>query len=226
MKRLLLFSGTIFLGCVLTACSANISTPSNSPTTQPVSTLSHLAPSNTPIIRSTGVPSQSNSPVARPTLNNSNLLPVIEAKLGPIPQNCPSVTPAKTLSPSFGKGIGGTPLWAITTGTFEFYNTVTATKYGYPQKLLWEIEPNYNTSVSVKGFNLNDNTPVWFKTGNEEPTQVLVFDPAKPGTRDGQNKEWKGYPSYTYIPKAGCYLLEAQWPDGSWQITIAAGNIQ
>jgi hypothetical protein len=50
-----------------------------------------------------------------------------------------------------------------------------------------------------------------------------MLDPASPGvppTSDG----YKDFPSYLYVPQAGCYMVEAKWTDGHWRLVFGLGR--
>ncbi len=184
---------------------ANI--PTITPTSQ--AALAQTAQILTPVASSTGA--SSSSPVA-----TSN----IEATLGPIPPNCPPTPQPQELSSIFGPGVGSYPLWLISDGRVGL-NGDKQTQYGYLQKALWEVEPSFTGTVTVRGTNLSDGTPLYFQAGGATPTMTMLLDTNNPGTPTGA--PWKGWPSYIYATKAGCYVIEAQWTGGSSKLNLEVG---
>ena len=93
------------------------------------------------------------------------------------------------------------------------------TEYGYQYKVLWVVEKTYNNKVVLQGGNLADGTPLWFEIGGEEPTPTPTLDPLDPGAFS--NPDYSDFPSYIFIPKPGCYFIEASWDKESWQINLS-----
>jgi len=102
------------------------------------------------------------------------------------------------------------------------------TKWGWGQKVLLLIEPEHEGIVTVRGASVDDGSPVWFKSSGRYvlgPTTKLVLDPQNPAIPI-QHGQWKEWPSTFYIPKAGCYFLEARWNGGNWRLPFAAGKMK
>jgi hypothetical protein len=38
------------------------------------------------------------------------------------------------------------------------------------------------------------------------------------------DRVWATFPSGLYVPKAGCYYLDARWRSGQWRMTFGAGT--
>jgi hypothetical protein len=77
----------------------------------------------------------------------------------------------------------------------------------------------------ITGRELATGAALWFKIGDEarEPAPFGTLDPANPGvppTSDG----YKEFPSYLYVPQAGCYAVEAEWTDGRWRLVFGLGG--
>ncbi|HLJ81359.1 MAG TPA: hypothetical protein VKT52_07740, partial [Ktedonobacterales bacterium] len=85
--------------------------------------------------------------------------------------------------------------------------------------------PSLTGLVTLNGNDLRTHYPLWL-TG-EDPVQpsapVMTIDPTQvpSATNDGKWKIWFGT---LYLPAAGCYALQANWPGGSWRVTFAAGR--
>jgi hypothetical protein len=90
-------------------------------------------------------------------------------------------------------------------------------------KVIWEVGPNYSASVTVRGYDLADNTPLLFQT-ESAPVDPLVLDPHNPShPASVLGAGWAEWGSYIVVPKAGCYRMVVSWSQGSWSVTFAAG---
>jgi hypothetical protein len=96
------------------------------------------------------------------------------------------------------------------------------TEYGWVQKIGWGMKKTQQEPVTIRGTNLRDDTLLWFELLNGSPTTQLILDPKKPLANWGEGEV--GFPSFIYIPKAGCYALEGTWNGGHWSVTFAAGR--
>lgn len=168
-------------------------------------------------------PQETSSPTAipEPTVVESALV------LGPAPQGCPPGPTPQEIAPYFGGTIGGSPVWAIGFAGPEARvyvgDLVRWGAYGAYYKILWVVEPGYSDATTLRGGDLTEENPLWFQVGEEQPSTSPVLDPQNPGIPI-QHGEWIEFPSYLFIPQAGCYYLEAIFPEGSWRITFAAGR--
>src|SRR5205823_5735841 len=145
-----------------------------------------------------------------------------------VPPGCPASPSPKTISPDFGKGIGSSPVWAVGFSggiTLHVGNPkwVTYTPYGWTRKILWVVKPGYMRPVTLRGADLLHGRPLWFQIGVHNPSTSPTLNPQKPGIPI-QHDHWTEFPSYLFIPKAGCYFLEARWPGGKWRQAFAAGR--
>ena len=135
-------------------------------------------------------------------------------------------SPPQTIAPYFGPAVGATPLWAIGplgAQPFPVTGPPEVTGPGTRVKVLWVLEPQQEASVTLRGSNLADGTPLWFELAGAPPATEAVFDPRAPGI-PVQHGQWREWPSYLYAPVAGCYVLEARWPGGSWRLMFAAAG--
>ncbi len=201
MKSISLFTRSIMVlmcGFLLGACAA---TPP--PTAQATSTAISM-PTPTPY-------------VPPPTLT--------PPPLGPVPQNCPlGPTPQQVFS-DLGPVFGHAPLWVSGIdgphATVRFPRYDGYTQYGWAVKMLWRAPARYMHPITVRGGNLRTGTPLWFQMGEQDPSMAPVL---RPQERSSITGDWVDWPSYVYIPMAGCYYLEAAWPEGQWRLTFAAGS--
>jgi len=168
------------------------------------------------------------SPASTTTLASPPELPKVAVKLGPPPRDCNGPTP-KEIASFVGPAVGESPVWAVgPVGPHATLGLGRRTKWGWGQKVLLLIEPEHEGIVTVRGASVDDGSPIWFKSSGRYvlgPTTKLVLDPQNPAIPI-QHGQWKEWPSTFYIPKAGCYFLEARWNGGSWRLTFAAGKMK
>jgi hypothetical protein len=182
--------------------------------------------------REPGTPTQaastSNTGSSTTTGASTTELPRVSLKLGPPPSDCNGPTPREIAS-FVGPAVGESPLWAVgPVGPHATLGLGRRKKWGWGQKVLLLIEPGHEGTVTVRGTSVDDGTPIWFKSSGRYvlgPTTKLVLDPQNPAIPI-QHGQWKEWPSTFYIPRAGCYFLEARWSGGSWRLTFAAGKMQ
>jgi len=130
-----------------------------------------------------------------------------------------------------GPGVGSFPVWAFGFGGPHAIVRIptsyfTYTRYGWTWKLIWRVSVHYMQPVTLHGGNLQTGTLLWFQIGT--PSTAPVLDPRPDEaqiTQSGYPAEAVEWHSYLYIPAAGCYYLEADWPGGHWRITFAAGRL-
>jgi len=98
------------------------------------------------------------------------------------------------------------------------------TPYGWVWKVIWEVGPNYPNPIALHMTLVGDQNPLWLEVDGT-PTTTPILDPAHPSHPESKiGDDWREWGSYVYIPTAGCYHLQAVWPEGSWGITFAAGR--
>jgi hypothetical protein len=96
------------------------------------------------------------------------------------------------------------------------------TKYGYVQKVFWQLNGRASAPVALVGRNLKTQQRIWFGrplTNNGLERVVawpsgLVRSHFVGGSRG---------PSFTFVPASGCYIIQAHWRGGSWTIPFSAG---
>ena len=61
------------------------------------------------------------------------------------------------------------------------------------------------------------------KVGEREarPVPRAILDPSQPGVPP--TDRYLEFPTYLYIPRAGCYQFDVAWPGGSWRLVIGLG---
>lgn len=147
--------------------------------------------------------------------------------LGMVPQNCPPGPTPQPIFSDIGPVVGAAPLWVTGFGgphaVIHIPTYFTFTQYGWTWKLLWKMQSGYTHPITLEGGNLRNGTLLWFQIGQQNPSTSPVLDLLHSGQQPGAGSGLN-WPSYVYIPTAGCYYLEAKWPGGHWRIIFAAGR--
>jgi hypothetical protein len=100
-------------------------------------------------------------------------------------------------------------------------------KDGWAVKFLWLLARTIPGPARVSITNIPSGRPVWIMiTGSyTHRSTAPLLDPTRPSHPDVPDKpdthEWG---SYVVFPQAGCYRVDAQWPQGSWSLVFAFGR--
>jgi hypothetical protein len=95
------------------------------------------------------------------------------------------------------------------------------TPYGWRVKFLWIVDLPQAAPVTLHGGEVSGPRALWIEPESaEQAATEAALDPGPPGSGSG----FKEFPSYIYLPAAGCYFLQAAWQGGSWRIDFAAGR--
>jgi hypothetical protein len=108
-------------------------------------------------------------------------------------------------------------------GSFHAGNDARRTKQGWGVKVLWLLEPRTTHIIRLSGENLTTGESLVFQAANGSPSPSMTIDPAHPGTPERRNG-WAEFPSLVSFPRAGCYVIDAAWPDGSWRQEFGFGR--
>jgi hypothetical protein len=169
------------------------------------------------------VASSSPSPVKASTGSVSPVNVYPGPALGPAPSSCSRPTP-RTVNPSFGLAIGESTVYAVgawdSTGVMHV-DRATQTQHGEQVKVLWVIKSGFNQPVSVRGKSMSTGRPLYFEIGDSSPTTTPTLDPNSAPVSEG---DWPNFPSYLDIPAADCYIIDATWSGGQWQVEFPAGD--
>jgi hypothetical protein len=71
------------------------------------------------------------------------------------------------------------------------------------QKVLWVASPDYQGPVLIRGGRLDAEGAVTLALGPGEPGPELRL--TESSARSPGQGAWREWPSYTYVPTAGCY---------------------
>lgn len=155
------------------------------------------------------------------------------ATLGSAPQDCPEVSQTHYFHvPGFPMVAGHSPILVI--GLGELTVTLTHFKHAQPPEIGWYrpitllTEINYAGTVTLQGGEVNGSAPIWF--GVRQHDQGLITSlsvrpvDASVSHHFGDDQQWGLLHAIMYIPRAGCYVLIARWPEGRWIVFFAAGR--
>ena len=146
-------------------------------------------------------------------------------KLARPPATCRGST--TVLLPTIGHAIGAAPIFAADFGAGRAKLHVANgphTKYGWRVKVLVVVDAEQTETLSLRLRRVGSRRALWFRVGGRAPSTKPVLDPAHPPVPPEESTRWKEFPSYFFLPSAGCFQLEARWPGGSWTRRFAGGR--
>lgn len=158
--------------------------------------------------------------------------PPIPKRLARAPANCRGPAPRLVAFADYGNLAGSSPVWAGMYATFDRAGQryriepgAPRTTYGWRVKVLWVLGPNLDAPARIEGRNLANGANLEFEIAPDEraPHPYAVLDPATPGVPPTSHG-YKEFPSYLYVPQAGCYELEAHWAGGRWRLVLGLGR--
>ena len=155
------------------------------------------------------------------------------ATLGPAPDDCPASSQTQPFnSKGAPQAAGSSPVLVIGLGgphaVLTHFTHAQPPEIGWYKRIFLLAETNYTGSVTFRGGELRDGTPIWFgmKQYNKGPITTFTVLPSNSSISNhtGSDEEWGISTATMYIPKAGCYFLMATWPEGSWVVLFSAGQ--
>lgn len=184
-----------------------------------------------PLLNMETVHSQTAVPTAAATVG-------VAAEMADMPTNCgPSPEPIQ-IDEHVGPSIGSWPLWTVMyyqqdgvrKGGLAMPKDHPTVDNGIPgwwgQKVAWAVKRTYKGEVTLRGYNVADNSPMYFSLNTPTPTTAPVLNPDKPGATAAGSDQWAFFPSTVWVSKAGCYVIEAQWNGGTWRQTVPVGYVE
>ncbi len=152
-----------------------------------------------------------------------------------VPDDCGILAEPMAIDPLIPHAIGTWPIWVAVPGAGddskgmmfvpnEHYQRSPRLEGWWSTKVGWFVSPSYVGEVEVRGYNLADNSPMYFDVSESGTTMTL--NPAEPGGFVTDLDDWAFFPSNVWVSKAGCYQIEAKWEGGLWQQVVAVGSIQ
>lgn len=199
--------------------------------------LSRMAPyQSTTLITPTPTPVNSymfdpNDAVVWSLGDSSPFIP--SAKLGPAPRNCSTISQTYPFGYRDAPRVAGSsPVLIIGFGGPDA--VLTDFKHAQPPQIGWYkhifllTQTNYAGTVTFRGGEIHDGTPLWFgmKQHNQGPITTFTILPLNSGVSNhtGSDEEWGLSTATMYIARAGCYYLMATWPEGGWIVYFSAGR--
>ncbi len=166
-------------------------------------------------------------PYPTPTLN----VPAV----GPVSANCPPETPPVDFSSGETvPGVGGSGVWFIASNRNGKRDDVELppgnyTLAGWPVPVMVYIKHGFTQTITLTGHDLLTGYNLWLSPDATSPGSIAETAPLatiNPGqglahTIDAQWDIWSGV---LYLPGAGCYIVQANWPGNGWTIDFAAGR--
>jgi hypothetical protein len=163
----------------------------------------------------------------RPTATATPAFPHIPYLPGGIPTTCVKVSATSSVAPLSG-AVGQSPFFI---GGFQrpqatiFLGDASASHvpYGWPGHLTWAAQAGLTEKITVTGVNISGGEPLWFKASGGTARSV-VLDPLTASSKSVGGETWATGTFTVFVPRGGCYALQATWPGGGLHITFAAGN--
>jgi len=177
------------------------------------------------------VHSQTAAPTATATVE-------LASEMADIPSNCGPTPEPIQIDETVGPSIGSWPIWTVMyykqdgqrkgglAMPKDRMNRPSGPRGWWSQKALWTVKLTYKGEVTLRGYNVADNSPIYWTLNNGAPTTSPVLNPEQPGAWAQGSDQWAFFPSYVWVSKAGCYVIEAQWNGGMWRQTIPVGYVE
>ena len=173
---------------------------------------------------------------------------LIAPAVGSVPANCPPGAALVDFAPTaIIPGVGGGDVWVVglvgPSGNATSGQRATAkiggpqainsayTSAGWPIQMMVLARTDFAQTVTITGHDLRTRYSLWFSPDSNQPDAIAEAAPAATidfsdygslgGTSGGQWKIWFGV---LYLPGAGCYTLQANWPGDGWVVNFAAGR--
>jgi hypothetical protein len=155
----------------------------------------------------------------------------VAKRLGPAPTGCVGPAPHLHSFGDYGNLAGRSPVWAGFYATFDpagqryrLERDAPRTEHGWRVKVLWVVGPELGEPARLRGREAESGVALSFDVEDQGvgPTKSGTLDPSQPGVPP--TGDYKEFPSYLYIPQAGCYVLEVEWPEGRWRLVIGLGR--
>jgi hypothetical protein len=155
------------------------------------------------------------------------------ATLGPAPDDCPTLSQTHPFeSKDAQRAAGSSPVLVIGLqgphAVLTHFTRAQPPEIGWYKRIVMLTQTNYAGTVTFRGGELHDGTPIWFgmKQHSHEPITTFTVLPLNSSVSNhtASNEEWGLSTASLYIPRAGCYFLMATWPAGGWIVFFAAGR--
>ena len=178
------------------------------------------------------------NPAINPLLNDSRWVP-LQQRPFQMPALAPGgacpTTPGHIVAEGVVAGLGGGPVYAVAPGSargaleLQSPNSLGARGQGWAgQKVVWFVDPEYQGPILIRGRRLDGAGAVRFNGGLDQ-SQYYTDLPSAPLLAalrlEGDSSAgalWPGWPSYTRVRSAGCYLYQVDGTSFSELIVFQA----
>lgn len=152
-------------------------------------------------------------------------------ELGAHPSTCPKANSLQNFdAPLELPGVGAGPLWMTgfsgPTATIVHLAPAPDAAPGWYETLTLFIRKGATTPIMLQGGSQTSGDVLEFS----DPQSLAPVDTTftlDPGTTTHDYRpqgEWEATSMNIYVPRAGCYYLQASWPGSTWMIYFAAGR--
>lgn len=156
----------------------------------------------------------------------------VSSTLADAPQDCLySTTLQNFATPLYSPGVGSSPTWVTGfTGPDAHLNHLPRAprpRDGWYAPLLIVSETNFAGNIVLRAGIASSSFPLWFsKQYGSSLVRTITLHPLDPSLSNHTtgDQQWNATLVYLYIPRAGCYYLDASWNGGSWVAYFAAGR--
>lgn len=181
---------------------------------------------NSRIGSSTAMPARSAPlPFPTPTLN----VPTI----GTVSATCAPGTPLVDFSSGETvAGAGGPDVWFIARSAQPGDVQLPQSNYtvaGWPVPVTVFIKHGFGQTITLTGHDLTTGYSLWLSADANNPGSIAkaaplaMIDPTH-GLAHTRDARWDVWSGVLYLPGAGCYIVQANWPGNGWTIDFAAGR--
>jgi hypothetical protein len=134
---------------------------------------------------------------------------------------------------------GDAPIWAIFPASVAHPLHLAHQPYdldgGWPLAITWEMATSYQHPISLRAINTLTGTLLkWHQSSASSTssdaallTMSPILDPHQPDRAEtplsAADPSLRFWDTQLLIPGAGCYTIEAAWPESYWRITFSAG---
>jgi len=153
--------------------------------------------------------------------------------IGTIAATCAPETPLVDFSAGETvAGAGGPDVWFTATSEKPGYVQLPQSNYtqaGWPVPVTVFIRHGFAQSITLTGHDLTTGYSLWLSPDANNPGSIAeaaplaTIDPAH-GLAQTRDASWDIWSGVLYLPGAGCYIVQANWPGNGWFVDFAAGR--
>lgn len=164
-------------------------------------------------------------PYPTPTLN----VPAI----GTVSATCAPGTPLVDFSSGeTAAGAGGPDVWLTSSSVQPGYIQLPQSNYtlaGWPVPVTMFIRHGFAQTITLTGHDLTTGYSLWLSPDANTPGSITEAAPLATivptrGLAHTRDARWDVWSGVLYLPGAGCYIAQANWPGSGWSIDFAAGR--